>query len=129
MKNLLFSLCCCIALGNLCRAQEFPHSYEMYDIHFNLEGTKISRDYVLHETVNFIAPNYETIQSLYCNDYEQGDPFLVCGNVVFTLLVDEMIYHLLPGENIELQLTPGNHVLNAGIEFVEENCPDNTLNE
>lgn len=54
-------------------AQEFETTYGMYDIQISKDLQRISRDYVHHEKVRFIAPDYTVDYPYSCDpedDYE-----------------------------------------------------------
>ena len=100
----------------------------MYDIYFSLDATKISRDFVLHEKINFIAPDFVMEQYLECFNYDTYEFENIYGTVTFTLTINEVNYELAPNESLELDMAAGDYEIGTNYSFVDATCELNEIN-
>lgn len=116
------SLCMCIGLIQNLYAQEFPSTYEMYDIYISSDLYRISRDYVHHDKVVFRAPYYNKIAEIPCNEGYGEVAETYTSSKQLYVVFDGQEYPLEPNGHVTIEADAGFYNVDFKYEFISAEC-------
>ncbi len=116
------SLCMCIGLIQYLYAQEFPSTYEMYDIYISSDLYRISRDYVHHDKVVFRAPYYNKIAEIPCNEGYGEVAETYTSSKQLYVVFDGQEYPLEPNGHVTIEADAGFYNVDFKYEFISAEC-------